>query len=110
MINLERLYNYDKIEYADNNRIDELRYFYTIIDVKSLDSKIIKSHLLQSEIKDDICKKKMIYDMLNYYNKDIYKKTNYFCSDQQSLCICNKTADDLKEGLKSISWFRQEPC
>lgn len=59
----ERLYNYDKIEYADNNRIDELRYFYTIIDVKSLDSKIIKSHLLQSEIKD-IHKKKMIYDKL----------------------------------------------
>lgn len=64
-------------------------------------------------MKDDICKKKMIYDMLNYYNKDIeiYKKTNYFCSDQQSLyVICNKTAYDLKEGLKSISWFRQEPC
>ena len=108
-------------EITDTN-LEKIKNAYKIIDVTWLDSNQVKSKVFyDKDFKDNPKKEETIINMLDYYlhhkDADIYKKTDYLCSEREKFCICNVHADDFRRIFnennyepekKYISWFRTQ--
>lgn len=105
-----------------NANIEKIKDVYKIINVNWLDSRLVKTKIYNDNYFNENPKKEeTINNMLDYYlhhkDFDIYKKTDYLCSEREKICICNLHADDFRKiydennydpEKKYISWFRKQ--
>ena len=103
----------------NNERINEIRQNYKVIDIDWLDPILVNSKIFNDEYFQKPEKIEAVNNMLGYYlnhpDKKIYKKTDYLCNKKEKICICNTNAEDFrkiydqhnyKKDNKYISWFR----
>jgi len=101
----------------DDEKVLDLRYKYTILDVDYLDPRLVLYQMNKQE-SDSSSRRECVNKMLDFYmnhpDKAIYEKTEYLCCAKEKICICNTHADDFrkiydginyKPDAKYISWF-----
>lgn len=105
----------------DEYQIKNIRKNYQVIDVDSLDKKLVNAKMLNNEYFLKFpTKKETINKMLEFYlndrDKEIYKITEYLCNEKEKVCICNTRVEDFRniyEGEnyhktnKYISWCKK---
>lgn len=111
----------DVIRTLYNEKIQEIRQNYKVIDVDWLDRTLVHSSMFADKYFVKTPEKKVIiHNMLDYYlnheDKPIYKKLDYLCNAKEKICICNTHAEDFrkiydgvnyKQGNKYISWCKK---
>lgn len=100
----------DKYWTLSDEEIKIIRTDYKIIDVVKFDKSTVDAKISTDKYFELYPKKKEIIDIiLDYHlsntNKDIYEKTDYFCSKKEKLCVCNTNAHDLRKTLDGINYM-----
>jgi hypothetical protein len=92
----------------DNNKINEIRDTYKIINVVWLDSRLVNSQILDDKYFNTSQKKtNIVNNMAHYYlthkDKMVYQRTDYLCNEQEKLCICTIHAEELRQCYDKIT-------
>jgi hypothetical protein len=92
----------DEFTSLDNKEIHRIRENYKVIDVAWLDETTVHSQMSGDKyFEDSPAKKIIVNNMVSYYlnhkDAEIYKKTDYICSQKAGVCVCNTNADAFRK-------------
>ena len=104
----------DKVKFVNyinlsDSVVEQIKQTNKIINVDYLDKDLIETTMFNdSYFHDNKSKKKVVEKMLEYVytdkDKNIYKKTDYICNNNEKICICNLHADDFRKIYDGINY------